>query len=387
MHKLRIGVIMGGKSLEREVSLNSGRTICDHIDISRYTVIPLFQTEKNKLYILPSRFLHRGKISDFELRLPTEAQEIIWDDLFQLIDLMYIAQHGRFGEDGCLQGLLEVLKIPYVGSKIFASALGMNKNMAKEFLKNNNIAVPEGFFLSASESKQINHTELTRMCEQRGLKFPLIIKPEQEGSSFGVSVAKSFEELIAGIERASSIFSEKRQGVIVEEYIRGMEFSCIVITDYKTGKLKAFPPTEIIAESEYYNYDQKYMPGRATKITPARCSAEQTALIQNSCVQVMKALSMTNLSRIDGFLLHNNRIIITDPNSFAGMTPSSFTFMQAAQVGFSHAMMINHLIETELHALGMLNTIIEQEKTFMKAESKKRVGVLFGDAHAKKKLR
>ena len=122
---LRIGVLMGGRSIEREVSFNSGRTICDHLDSSRYTITPIFQTEDGKLYLLPWKFLHRGKISDFLHRLNTEAEVITWDVLKKRVDFVYVALHGRYGEDGILQGTLEVLGIPYLGSKVFGSALGM----------------------------------------------------------------------------------------------------------------------------------------------------------------------------------------------------------------------------------------------------------------------
>ncbi len=107
MIKLRVGVLMGGKSLEREVSLNSGRTICDHLDTQRYIVIPLFQTTANTLFILPWHFLHRGKISDFEQRLDEQATSLAWDDLKTEVDFIYIAMHGRYAEDGTLQGFLE----------------------------------------------------------------------------------------------------------------------------------------------------------------------------------------------------------------------------------------------------------------------------------------
>jgi D-alanine-D-alanine ligase len=106
MQKLRVGVLMGGKGIEREVSFNSGRTICDHLDTARYQITPLFQTKNNQLYILPWHFLHRGKTNDFEHRLQHEAQHIIWDELKNSVDFIYIAMHGRYAEDGTLQGFL-----------------------------------------------------------------------------------------------------------------------------------------------------------------------------------------------------------------------------------------------------------------------------------------
>lgn len=348
---MRVGVLMGGRSIEREVSLNSGRTICDHLDSSRYHIIPIFQTITGKLYVLPWMFLHRGKTTDFEHRLKQEAQEIRWDDLKALVDFMYIALHGRYGEDGTVQGFLEVLKIPYLGSKVYASALGMHKGMQKDILQSAGICVPRGCVIKKNDIAQCN-------ILPPGSSFPLIIKPVQEGSSFGVSKVNSNEELPQALAKASSVQDGLKQDVIVEEYIIGMEFSCIIITDYRTNTLIALPPTEIELEqqSSIFDYEQKYMPGRATKHTPARCSSEQIILIQATCKKVFEVLGFKNFARIDGFLTSDGRVVITDPNSFSGMSPSSYAFLQAAEIGMGHAGLINHLIETELYSYGLLKT-------------------------------
>ena len=172
MNKLRVGVLMGGISIEREVSFNSGRTVCDHLDTEKYEIIPIFQTITNKLYILPWRFLHRGKISDFEHRLSKEAQEIIWDNLKQIIDFMYIATHGRYAEDGTLQGFLEILGIPYLGSKVFGSALGMDKVMQKVFLRAANIFVPKDVWVKSYEIRKLHLEMITKKIKAQSLSFP-----------------------------------------------------------------------------------------------------------------------------------------------------------------------------------------------------------------------
>lgn len=387
MKKLNIGVLMGGKSIEREVSLNSGRTICDHLDTARYNVIPLFQTLDGTLYILPLRFLHRGKTSDFEHRLSSEASLITWDTLPTLIDFMYIALHGRYGEDGCLQGFLEILKIPYCGSKVMASALGMNKTMQRTFLKQAGIDVPL--------SKTVRNIELANILTGiidptsllENFRLPVIVKPNQEGSSLGVSFVTAIENLLPAIRNAATCHKGIIQQVIIEEYLEGMEFSCIVLTDHRTGKLLPLPPTEIVPEKNrtLFDYEQKYMPGRALKYTPARCSQEQIVRIQETCIQVMSTLGITNLARIDGFYTHNGRLVIIDPNTFAGMSPSSFAFVQAAQIGMSHTQLINHLIETELAYYNMLpTTTLESEKHMQ--NNKIRVAVLFGGRSNEKEI-
>ncbi|MGC2310058.1 MAG: D-alanine--D-alanine ligase [Candidatus Babeliaceae bacterium] len=390
LHKLKIGVLIGGKSIEREVSLNSGRTICDHLDTTRYDIIPLFQTLDNKLYILPWRFLYRGKISDFEHRLADESQQIVWDEVSQLVDLLYIALHGRYGEDGSLQGMLEVLKIPYVGSKIFASALGMDKIMQKYFLSAAGISIPRFIALTPDEIifYEQHILELEDLFLKQHLIFPCIIKPHQEGSSLGISVVNNFQELLPALKYACSINSFKNQSVLIEEYVEGMEFSCIVITDEKNH----FVPlsiTEIVKESHtsFYDYAQKYMPGRATKFTPARCSLEQQLLIQNTCIQVMHALRITTIGRIDGFLTKDNRVIITDPNTFSGMGPASFAFLQAAEHNMSHTQFINHLIETELRNYHLYHTATQKNAMYNETFPQKiRVGVLLGGNSNEKEI-
>ncbi len=359
MRMLRVGVFMGGRSVEKEASFNSGRTVCDHLDSSRYTVIPLFQRADGALFILPWNFLHRGKISDFEHRLETQAQKITWDDLPQLIDFMYLAIHGRYAEDGCLQGFLELLRIPYLGSGILASAICMDKAFQKKVLTAHGFNVPRGIVITPSLCTQLSAHDITQQLTALGTTFPYIVKPHQEGSSLGITVVTDQSQVQPAIERACFIQPDKPQAVIIEEMIQGMEFSCIILVDYKTGELIPLPPTEIIPElgTSFFDYDQKYMPGRATKCTPARASKEQLELITHTCMNVMKLFTITTIARIDGFLTPDNKVVIIDPNTLAGMGPTSFLFRQAAELGMGHSAVINHLIETELHAYGMLKGI------------------------------
>lgn len=386
MEKIRVGVLMGGKSIEREVSFNSGRTICDHLDTSRYEIIPIFQTKHGILYELPWRFLYRGKISDFEQRLETEAQKIKWDDLKKIIDFMYIALHGSFAEDGTLQGFLEVLKIPYLGSKVFGSALSRNKIMQKKILQHRGITVPHGIVVKKENYKNFKTEEFAEILRENNLNFPLIVKPTQEGSSLGVSMVETLEELRNAIECAATIDPTKVQDVFVENKIIGMEFTCIVLGNLEQNDYLVLPPTEIVPETSFFDYDQKYMPGRATKFTPARCSDEQIKKIQQTCLEVMRALHLT-MVRVDGFLTCDNEVVIIDPNSFSGMSPSSFLFRQAAEVHMNHTRVINYMIENELrHTHKDFKLPQQQGKVMQRTQSKKRIGVLFGGRSNEKEI-
>ena len=378
-NKIRIGILMGGTNKENEVSFNSGRTICDHLDIEQFEIVPIFQTRTGELYLLPNHFLHRGKTTDFVHRLPNEANKIRWDELKQLIDFAYIAMHGRNVEDGALQGMLEMLQIPYLGAKILGSAIGMDKALMRTILQSHGILVPKGIVVSQNQIVFLS-TFLPKILAELNnaqINLPLIVKPHKEGSSLGITVVQNFDELEQAILVAANINDQCTQSVIIEEYIAGMEFSCIVIED-QNGNDLPLPPTEIEIEpgSKYFDYVQKYMPGRAIKHTPARCSDENLKKIQAVCQRVKQVLEFETIARIDGFLKDDGQIYITDPNSLSGMGPTTFIFLQAAELGISHTELINLLIKNSLRHYGY--ALENQTKMKNLEKSKIRVGVIFG---------
>ena len=371
--KLKIGVLMGGRSIEREVSFNSGRTIADHLDTTKFEIIPIFQDKDGQLFILPWKFLHRGKISDFLNRLEKEAKKISWDRLKNIVDFVYLAIHGRYAEDGTIQGMLEVLGIPYLGSNIFVSALCMDKIVQRRWLEIHGIEIPKAIVV---EHQKIDLRKVLEDLAQEKIDFPVVVKPHKEGSSLGVFVVKKESELLEAIKKAATIFHEP-QDVLIEEKVVGMEFSSITIIDNETGKLLPLPPTEIVHEkgADLFCYQQKYMPGRATKFTPARCSEEELKNIQTACIKTMQALGIETIARIDGFLTKDGKIKIIDPNTLSGMGRSTFLFRQAAEIGMSHTDLINHLLETDLkkYGLGMTKQFSKKTKT-----AKIKVAVLLG---------
>lgn len=374
---------MGGKSIEAEVSFNSGRTVCDHLDTHIYEVVPLFQTAAGLLYILPWHFLHRGKIADFEHRLSFEAQKIRWDDLPQLIDFAYLVQHGRYGEDGVLQGVLEVLGIPYLGAKVFGSALGMDKAKQKIWLHGHGIEVPRGFVVTADQTLTVD--ALNVLGKDAGLKYPFLVKPAHEGSSRGVAVVKDSEEFVRAVYHARTITAGIEQNVLVEEFVVGSEFSCIVLQ--KNGHWQALAVTEIVSDGSalFYDYNQKYMPGRARKFTPARFDEVVSQQIMRVCERVSEYIGFRTLARIDGILADDGRIVIIDPNSLAGMSPSTFIFDQAAEHGLSHAQLIHQLIVAECAAYGLpfaaQQKLFDERKIAMQQTQERIVVLLGGDSN------
>lgn len=382
MHTLRVGVLMGGMSAEQEVSFNSGRTICDHLDTNRYKIVPLFQRFDGALFILPYKFLHRGKITDFIDRLEEEATSIIWDDLRTHIDFLYPAVHGKYAEDGSLQGMLELLGIPYLGSRIYASALCMDKSRAKQVLQLHGIRVPRDIVVPpcTTHNEQFLRTVIAQLDAAR-ISYPLIVKPHAEGSSLGVSLVHNTNTLYEALMHAWHVNQHNPQPALIEEYISGMEFSCILLRDYLNDRWLPLPPTEIVPEAAigFFDYEQKYMPGRSHKYTPARCAPEALQKIQNLCMRVSDMLEIRTISRIDGFLTPDGNVVIIDPNTLSGMGPASFLFREAAMLNMSHAAVINHLIETELYQYGFN---FHNPTPLVKGDSmplkKLRVAVLFG---------
>lgn len=380
MQKIRVGVLMGGKSLEKEVSFNSGRTVCDQLDTTQYTIVPLYQADAN-IYLLPWHFLHRGKTTDFEHRLPQEAEYIAWDNLKNYVDFIYIAQHGRYAEDGILQGFLTILGIPYFGSGVLPSALRTDKIIHKTFLNDAGIATPQ--FIAVEPYEIENFEQHKSNIFEKLATLPskeYVVKPYNEGSSLGISIVTK-NDIEQALTKACYIEPGKKKRVLIEEKITGMEFTCIVLTDYKTGELFALPPTESVADTEigFFDYEQKYMPGRGIKRTPARCSTEITDRIQQTCINVMRVLEFTTMCRIDGFVTDDGNIVIIDPNTFSGMAPSSYIFNQAAEINMSPAQLINHIIETELHRYHMLTTNTHNTtETSSTATQKIRVAILLG---------
>jgi len=391
MKRLKVGVFMGGKSMEREVSFNSGRTVCDHLDTARFDVIPIFQSAKGLLYILPERFLHRGKITDFLQRLPYEGQQIAWEDLKDIVDFMYLAVHGRFAEDGTLQGMLELLKIPYLGTKVFGSALVMDKIIQRDFLQIHGVHLAKAITVTPHEINNFDNfkEEILQKLETQNINFPCVVKPHKEGSSIGISVVFEQKDLYNALLLAYSTHEGRQQPVLIEEKLTGMEFTSIIVIDKLTREPLPLPITEIVKEqgTHIFDYEQKYMPGRATKITPARCTKEQLKKIQDTCLRVMKILDIKTIARIDGFLTHDDQVIIFDPNTLSGMSPSSFLFRQAAEMGWSHTQLINNLIEEDLKYYGLDTSLIFKNVKEQNMNTEKiRVAVLMGGNSNEKEI-
>ncbi|HPC00868.1 MAG TPA: D-alanine--D-alanine ligase [Syntrophales bacterium] len=341
MARLRVGIILGGMSSEREVSLNSGRNVYDNLDREAYEAVPVFMDLKGNLWIIPWQLISQNTTTDISERLAGEARPIGYEDLKEEIDFAFISLHGKYGDDGCIQGLLELLGIPYTGPGVLASALGMDKHIQQSILKAEGLDVPRSHVVTIEDwrrdSRAVKNNLLTLFPP------PFFVKPTREGSSVGVRAVREEGDIETALEEAFRWDLK----ALVEEYLDGIEFSCIVLED--EGEVRYLDVTEIHPQSDFYTYDDKYMPGRCRKFTPPKnITPEMTSKIGEMAVRAFKALGFRSYGRIDGFVLKDGRILITDPNSSSGMAPSSFFFEQAASAGMLPSMIISRLIENAL---------------------------------------
>ncbi|MBW1616175.1 MAG: D-alanine--D-alanine ligase [Deltaproteobacteria bacterium] len=304
MNKINIALLSGGDSPEREVSLNSGKQVFAALDKTKYNVInydPAFDLDK----------------------LIKVAADI---------DFALIIMHGELGEDGSVQGLLDLLKIPYQGSGILGSALAMNKIVSKRLYEHDSILVPPYILLNSSQKSS------SEQCiEKFGL--PLIIKPVSCGSSVGISVVKNKEDFDKGLKSAFNFDNE----IIIEKYIDGVELTCGVIGN---TKLETFPIIQIIPDKKYafFDYEAKYVPGATNEICPAPIDeniAMQTAELAKKAHRI---LNCRGYSRTD-MILKDNLLFVLETNTIPGMTPTSLLPISAKAAGIEFGELLDKLIE------------------------------------------
>lgn len=337
----RVGVILGGRSSEREVSLASGRQVVYNLDRAKFDAIPLFMDGKGRLWRLPAKLVVQNTCADVEARLDADAERVLLEALPDVIDIAFVALHGKYGDDGCIQGALELAGVPYTGSGVLAAALSLDKPMAHRLLAAHGFAVPREVVITAVDWAADRDGCIARVAAAVGQ--PAVVLPVREGSSVGVGVVEDIEDptaLAAAVDEALRWDT----AALVEEFLDGLEFSVIVL-GAPGGGAGALLPTETVSPNPFMTYDDKYMPGRSQKITPARVDADTLTRIRSEAERLFLAFGFKGYARLDGFLMPDGRLLFTDPNSTSGMAPSSFMFHQAAEAGLTAGMVIERIIE------------------------------------------
>jgi D-alanine-D-alanine ligase len=299
---LRIGVIAGGISSEREISLLTGKNIYQSLIKSGYDVI-FIDTKKD-----------------------------ILGDL-RKINLAFLALHGRYGEDGTIQGLLEYMKIPYTGSGVPGSAISINKILSKEILKCKNILTPDYIAIDFNENK--NFLEIKESINKK-LSFPVIVKPNSEGSTIGINIVYEHDKLEYAIRDALKYDNK----ILIERYIKGRELTVSIIGNEPV----ALPIIEIKPKSGFYDYKAKYTKNMTKYIVPAKLDGTISRQISNAAVKCHKILQCKSISRVDFILNKNNDAYVIELNTMPGMTATSLVPKAAKAVGID----FDHLIEIML---------------------------------------
>ncbi len=439
---MRVGIFFGGCSREREISFAGGRTIYDSINKELFTPVPIFVDSFGQFILIDWQYIYKGSIRDFypsvdkldaykakdiqiyaeslsEHYSPEKLAEHLGkiippNELKHHIDFAFLALHGVYGEDGSIQGLLQYYNIPFSGSGVSASAIGMSKGFQKKLLENKTYASTKNFVID-KKNWHVSNFENYFNEAKNNINFPLVVRPSNQGSSIGVGILKeeSFENFVEKVNDAFFIQKVKKQDwlsysdverkeflrklcdirsgiglplkinekiiylpenlsnyinhyfehtdfeevpltaldgehqVLIEEFIDGREFSCIVFKN-ENGESVALPPTEIIKGKEIYDYRSKYLPGKSRKLTPIDLPNHLIEKIANSCKELFAFLEFDVYARIDGFIKTNETVILNDPNTTSGMMPSSFFFHQAAEIGLNPSQFITFIIRNSL---------------------------------------
>lgn len=299
----KIAVLCGGMSSEREVSLRSGN---------------------NVLAALLRLGYQNAKIVDVNKNIANELKEF---------EYVYNTLHGKYGEDGCIQGILEILKIPYTGCGVMSSAICMNKEYTKRVMATAGIPLISSVYILKNENPADKVIDL---------HYPLMIKPVSEGSSFGMSKVNNESELIDAVENARKYNSE----VLVEEYLTGISATVGVLE--KDGVPFATEILELRPKNEWYDYEAKYTKGMTEFILPAEISSEMTQRVKDTAVRAFKSCGCSGVSRID-FLIVNDIPYVLEINTNPGMTDTSDLPAQAAACGINY----DSLVEIILKSVGL----------------------------------
>lgn len=337
----KLGVIFGGMSTEDKVSCISGASVIENLNKEKYEVFPIF-IDKNGNWF-------KVEITE-ENKLKMENKEQIENVFTYLkqIDLIFPVLHGLYGEDGTIQGLLELLKVPYVGCGVLASSVGMDKVYTKIIFDKANIKQSKYVYIRGYNDKYIyvddsfnekilDLKEILNVVIEK-IKFPMFVKPSNSGSSVGISKVNSKEELEKAIIEASR-FDKK---ILIEEGIDGREVECAVLGN---ENVISSCVGEIKPADEFYSYDAKYKSKESKTLIPAKISAEKSEEIRKLAVKAFKAIDGKGLSRIDFFIENESeKVYINELNTLPGFTNISMYPKLFEQVGINYSDLLDKLI-------------------------------------------
>jgi len=305
----RIAVLMGGRSAEREISLKTGKQVTEA--------------------------LRELGLNGF----PIDVDEDIVQNLKSVkIDLAFVALHGRWGEDGIAQDILELMGISYTGSGILASALAINKVVSRTLFSYHNLPVPRFQVLEKRRPRKIPGGSIRGRPQKVEVPLPLVVKPAQEGSTIGLSVVRRKEDLSPAVEGAFSYDDQ----ILVEEFISGIEVTVTILGQ------EALPVIEIIPKLGHYNFQAKYTPGMTDFVIPARLPKRVYREVQSLALKAHQILGCRDISRVDLIVDQKLRPYILEVNTIPGLTSTSLAPQAAKAVGIDYPQLVCKLLEFAL---------------------------------------
>jgi D-alanine-D-alanine ligase len=322
--RIRVAVLMGGRSSEHEISLASAQSVIEALDPSRYEVAEV-AIGRDGRWELPS-----GESAESAAEtLPVPARSSVPDAL-AAVDVVFPILHGPFGEDGTVQGLLELAGVPYVGAGVAASALCMDKDLFKKVLRDSGVPVAR------------HHTIRLRDEVSNPFGYPVFVKPARLGSSVGISKVHSPDEL----EPAVALARRHDEKVIVEEFVPGTEVECGVLGNLGAGERPlASVVGEIVPHAEWYDYSAKYDEGGMDLVVPARIEPDAIERVRELAIRVFKAVDGSGLARCDFFVRDDGEVLVNEINTIPGFTSTSVFSKLWEASGVSYPEVCDRLVQ------------------------------------------
>lgn len=384
MQKISVGLICGGPSLERGISLNSARSVMDHLESEDIEIIPIYFDSKKQPYKVSKAQLYCNTPSDFDFKLQQTATPLTEGNLVSVLkktDIIFPVMHGPFGEDGGIQAFLEKHALPYVGSSSSVCKKVFDKYNANQEIGRN------GFFTLPSVVLKIYKKDhkaiLEKFFSENKIKRA-IVKPATGGSSIGVF---SVSNVTDALEKVNYLFSKRMDTrVVVEPFAEGVEFTMILLEN-RFGLPVALPPTEIetdYTEHQIFDYRKKYLPTRqVTWHCPPRFDKGIIDKIQAQAEQIFSIFGMRDFARFDGWVLPDGNIWFCDFNPISGMEQNSFLFQQASRIGMTHSDVLRHVVERACVRQGVLFPPSPQK---IKSKKRKTVNIIMGGNNSEKQV-
>lgn len=378
---MRIALLCGGPSQERGISLNSARSVMDHLASSSIELLPLYVDEARQCYSLSPSQLYSNTPLDFDFKLHQESQPLSLPSLklfLQQVDLVFSVIHGNFGEDGELQQWLEHWHIPFIGSGSRCCRQMFRKDRAAQCLQQHGFSVlPQYVVEDPSDPSHIS--SLSEFFHRYQL-HRVVVKPCASGSSIGVQVANSLNEAIEAIAAG-------KEPLLVEPFQQGREFTVVLLENPLDGPI-ALMPTEIELRGEegaIFDFRRKYLPtNQVFHHTPPRFSSQTIRMVRQQAEQLFRLFGMRDMARLDGWILEGEKVYFSDFNPLSGLEQNSFFFQQSAHMGMTHSEALVYVLKNAAQRYGFKAPELHRE--IRQHPNKRPVYVLFGNRNAERQV-